>query len=264
MRAMRSVLADPSPFDGVQRSRHAARDNADRIGSESFDHVSPDRRGSPPTAGERFAILKLETSIPTAVWYSGFTVRHPETLIEIHNVTSLERGLLLADLEIYGSKSDLTREIGSYPDVVNVVRVNALGDVGAYQVAFRNWYAIKLASELNMIIRYPRTVQRGVLTIETIGRTIQIRAYIAGLRAFGLKTRVVALRRDSMRSSQLILTNAQRAAFRQAFALGYFEVPRWITLTALARRMSRNPSTVSRTLAVVESKLAQAASAAMT
>jgi predicted DNA binding protein len=58
------------------------------------------------------------------------------------------------------------------------------------------------------------------------------------------------------------LTSIQRALFRQALALGYFEVPRRITLTQLAHKVSRNKSSVSTTLATVERKLAEFATTA--
>ncbi len=57
------------------------------------------------------------------------------------------------------------------------------------------------------------------------------------------------------------MTAVQRAMFRQALERGYFDVPRRITLTQLARELSRSKSTVSMTLATVERKLAEAAAA---
>jgi hypothetical protein len=50
----------------------------------------------------------------------------------------------------------------------------------------------------------------------------------------GCEPHLVSLRRDSLRPVQPSLAPVQRVLFRQALALGFFEVPRRITLTRLA------------------------------
>ena len=73
--------------------------------------------------------------------------------------------------------------------------------------------------------------------------------------------RLVSLNGSSLRPVPHF-TPAQRSLFHEALASGYFEVPRHITLTQLAGKVSRNKSSVSKMLDRVERILAEFAATA--
>ena len=119
---------------------------------------------------------------------------------------------------------------------------------------------IRIAKEHGLLLRYPRTVEGGTITCETVAHRTQLQGFVAALRDMGRKARVLSLRADAVRSASLTLTAPQRNIFQQALAAGYFEVPRRITLTQLAHKLGRSKSSVSVELAIVERKLAENAS----
>jgi HTH DNA binding domain len=218
---------------------------------------------SPAAYGDRLAIIRLELEIPHGTWLSGFTRKHPDLLVEVHNTMTVNPTNTIGDFEIYGPATDWTREIAEYPDVLHVERLDVFPDLGRYRVVFRQPIYLRIARELSVLLSYPRITQAGIFTCETVARTSQVRRLVTALRDSGCRVRIVSLRRDSLRSCRPVFTPVQRDLFRQALASGYFEVPRRITLSGLAKKLSRSKSSVSETLAIVERKLAETATRAV-
>jgi predicted DNA binding protein len=204
--------------------------------------------------------VRLRVEIPPSQWYGVFSRRHPELVFEIHNHLDLEDRQVLIEAEIFGTEDDLSDEFRRFPEVVSVERVSGPDEVGTYRLIIRNPLASRLGTDLHIVLRYPRVVRNGVVTSEAVARKGQVRQYVEGLRALGIPVRIVSLRRGSVRFSRPVLTKVQREMFRRAYALGYFDVPRRLSLTDLARELSRSKSHVSQTLAVVKRKLAEGAS----
>jgi predicted DNA binding protein len=206
--------------------------------------------------------MKLEVKVPQKDWVGEFTRRHPDLVVVNVNLMAVAGGDLLGEYEIYGPPVDWTNELAGSRDVVQVEGLNLGPHLGRYRVRSRKSVLFDLATELEVIARYPRSIKNGLLECEVIALLSQLRRAMERFTEVGCEPHLVSLRRDSLRSVQLSLTPIQRALFRQALALGYFEVPRRITLTQLADKVSRNKSSVSTTLATVERKLAEFAVAA--
>jgi predicted DNA binding protein len=213
---------------------------------------------APPLgAGDRLAIVKIETEIPDGIWMFGFTQKHPDLLLEIHNIL-LVAGGALGDFEITGPPVDWRTEIAEFPDVIEVSRLDSPPDLGRYRVLFRETVLVPLMTDLQMLVRYPSVARDGTLTFETVDRISQIRRLVVALRDAGREVRLLSLRKEPLRSRLVDFTPTQREIFRQALAAGYFEVPRRISLTRLSEELSRSKSSVSEMLAAVEQKLAEA------
>jgi len=204
--------------------------------------------------------VKIEFHAHPSLWIAAFSLKHPDLLLMLHTVQPARDRRLLADVEILGPPNDWVREIANLPGVMEVRHLGVAPDLGRYRVEHGASGPATLMLKLGMLMRYPITVQNGVVSGELVDQVSQIRRFVAALRASGHDARIVSLRHQSLRSRQPNLTQVQREIFRQAVAAGYFEVPRRITLTRLAEMLSRSKSSVSETLAVVERKLAESAS----
>jgi hypothetical protein len=207
----------------------------------------------------RPVVMRLEFEISPEVWLSGFTRRHPEVFVEVHNTLMVSRKETLGEFEIRGPPRDWSGEIAGFPDVIKVDRLQVLPGLVRYRVRFHQPVYLHIVHELEMHLQFPRSAANGIYSCETIARASEVRRLVSALRAAGCRPRVVLLRGHSFRRLRPTLTPVQRELFRRALASGYFEVPRRITLTKLAENVSRSKSSVSRTLAVVEQKLAELA-----
>jgi hypothetical protein len=237
------------------------RPNGPASGTRSSPTVPARPRPAAPRSseGEHLAIVKIEIHLHESSWLSRFSQRHPELLLEIHGARPTRRDHILADIEVLGAPNDWGPEISGLPGVAEVRHLTVPPEHGRYRVLYRQSRIQALVSELEVLVQYPQTVQNGVCSAEVVDMIGRIRRLVAALRASGYEARIVALRQQSLRSRRPNLTVAQREIFQQAVAAGYFDVPRQITLTRLAERLSRSKSSVSETLAVVERKLAESA-----
>jgi hypothetical protein len=213
-----------------------------------------------PTDTDRLAIVKIELDLRQSSWVAGFSRKHPDLLLEIHSALRLRGNQILTDIEVFGPPKDWGPEISALPGVAEVSRLAVPPEFGRYRVLYRLSSVQALVAQFEVLLQYPLTIQNGVCSAEVVDRLSRIRRLVAALRASGYDARLVSLRQESLRSRRPNLTRVQREVFNQAVASGYFHVPRQITLTQLAERLSRSKSSVSETLAVVERKLAEAAS----
>ena len=194
-----------------------------------------------------------------------FTRAHPDLRIEIRGSATLSAKHVVMEAAIFGpgengTDTDWTQEIAEIPDVLKVDRIDVLPGLNCYRVVTHIPSFIRIAKEHGLLLRYPRIVERGAMTCETIAHRSQLQGFVTALRGMGQKARILSLRGDALRTASLTLTATQRNIFQQALAAGYFEVPRRITLTQLAHKLGRSKSSVSVELAIVERKLAENAS----
>ena len=222
---------------------------------------SPKIRRGPAPHKDRLAMVHIEIDLPEEVWLKGFTHDHPNLLVELHNILVVPNQKVLADVEIRPSGTDWKDEIATFPDVEDVVPLEVPPETGRYRVLSQESRVVSVIVELEILLRYPTRAKNGVVSFETVDQISRIRSLVATLRSRGFRPRIVSLRKEFFRSREPSMTAVQRAMFRDALESGYFDVPRRITLTQLAQKLSRSKSTVSETLAVVERKLAEAAAA---
>lgn len=95
----------------------------------------------------------------------------------------------------------------------------------------------------------------GTLTTKTVDLTSGICRLVNVTRTTGRDARVTSLRLAPLQSPVGARTAGQRALCRHALAVGDYDVPRLITLTSLAKKISRSRSSVSRRPAAIERKL---------
>jgi predicted DNA binding protein len=208
---------------------------------------------------DRVAIVKIDIEARRTNWTCGLTLRYPVLTLEIDSILPLGRGSTIGDYHLLGPRKEWAAEIARFPDVETVAPL----DEGPYPTMFRVRFRASILSRLmvrdQVVLRYPASVQNGILTIETIDRISRIRSILQDLQRAKLPARLGSLRRVSPRHRLPQLSPVQRILLDQAVSAGYFAVPRRINLTRLAQKMGRSKSTVSKMLAVVEEKLVAAA-----
>jgi predicted DNA binding protein len=179
---------------------------------------------------------------------------------------AVDNGKVVGDFDILGSPEDRSKEIASFPDVAEVECYGVRPNLAMYRVLYRKSRPVALRNELEILVRYPFSDKNGVCTCELVGQRSRLRRFVSGLHASGNDPRLLSFRpNDSGSLTQpnvVNLTRIQRALFRQALRSGYYEVPRRVTLTQLAEKVSRNKSSVSKTLTRVERRLAEFAAMA--
>ena len=115
---------------------------------------------------------------------------------------------------------------------------------------------MELFRKLRVLRRFPFWVVGGTATWVVTGSDTKLRRFLKGLSGRVVpQVRVEAIHGAIADFEPLLLTPREGELFRRAIRDGYFEVPRHVSLTELARRVHLAKSTLSRTLAVAERKL---------
>ncbi|MGD0589126.1 MAG: helix-turn-helix domain-containing protein [Thermoplasmata archaeon] len=214
--------------------------------------------------------------IPKEIWYGRFSREHPELVLDVVNVVYTDRGEVDGEFEVNGSSVDWTSAIGVYPDVIEVETLEFGFSSGRYRVRFRQSKFSHVWRSLDFLARFPRTVVNGSMTSEAIAWKSRLASILDTLSAIGVEPRLLSLRRVPGRKNSVsvsvahsdhparlvTMTPVQRGLFRQAMVSGYFDVPRRITVTELAKKVSRTKSSVSVMLCRVERSLADSAAQA--
>ena len=222
-------------------------------------------RAVPPESdkGGSFSVLRVRFEIPEGSPYHRVTRAFPDLIGEVWAVHQLPDGRERVEVDILGPPlPDAIEALAREPGVEFVSAVAGAGPVRRFHLTGRSPAFRSLEQVLEVLIRYPQTVQKGLFTIEVAGPVAQVEGVVGRLRRAYARVDVLCLGRDRMRTTPSTLTPQQDTLLHHALAAGYFEVPRSITLTELARQLGRSKSALSESLARIEKTILESAHAA--
>jgi len=238
----------PGPRSG--RSRPAAKET----------RLRGLRRAEDQETSNRLLLATLRLRIRRGIWTGPFTLRHPAVRLEALNRTDVTADTSVSDYWISGgTPGEWAAEIASYPDVVQVDSLAALGDGCLYRIKYRNPPVIDLYRRLKLPLQFPLRMQAGLLTWEVVARQADFKTVLDYMRRADAGVQITSVRRRPLRSHLPTLTESQHALLSEAMSSGYFAVPRGITLTELAKKLDRSKSSVSVGIALIEKKLVESA-----
>lgn len=227
------------------------------------------RRSGSRTRGvpeDRLAVVRVRFRVAEDIGLRRFTETRPTVQCVVSVVQRLNDGEYLVEFEIISSEPrDYTEELASMPAITSAKRQSPIGHRTHYLItlALTPGYMV-VATELGALLRYPRVIENGHLTVEVVAPTSRLRALIRRLRQIASDVEVLRFGPGPMRSSLGQLNARQTALLHRALAAGYFDVPRRVTLTRFAETLGRGKSSVSRALALIEKRLAESSVASAT
>lgn len=204
--------------------------------------------------------MRFRFRVPRRFWAGELSARHPGVRIEILNRSEITPEVSVSDCWISGHPPGVwARELSSCHDVMRVEGLSEMGGGSLYRVTFRNPPIVYFYRERGTPLQFPVWIQSGFGGLESVLPRSELEAYRAFARSVDAQAHIESLRRGPLMSHLPALTPTQRDLLLKALDQGYFEVPRKVTLTELARRFRRSPSSLSRTIAVIERKLLESA-----
>jgi predicted DNA binding protein len=173
-----------------------------------------------------------------------------------------EKGRSLENVRIHSPEAGAWEdELRTFKDVYDVEMFGSPGRVCNLHVVQQTPIFALLFRKLNLMWRLPISIKNGISTWVVIGTEESMRRLEQELRSQSLDLTIEYVRHRAGEKGRALLTRRQAEIFRKAMSAGYFEVPRHITLTALANQLGMAVSSLSEILAVVEKKILQDAQA---
>lgn len=201
-------------------------------------------------------LARLRVRIPPQLWTGGFSTAHPRTRLEVLNRVDVSDDVSISDYWIEGRPpGHWAREIARYSDVLRVESLAEVSDGSVYRIRYRNPPVVYVYRQLGLPLQFPLRLRNGWIDWEIVGRRSQLDAVLLHARESSTEVRVASIRRRPLRSHLPVLTAPQQELLDHALALGYFAVPRKISLTELARKLGRSKSSISESLSHVERRL---------
>jgi predicted DNA binding protein len=232
------------------------RPSAGNPSSESSANPSRVAATSLPERRPNLVTCRMSVILPPSTWLHSLTVAHPDCRIEVMDRLLLTDRLMLTEARLLGlGFQDMVSEVERLPTVeqVEVLEEDTLS--GLVRVTHRVPDFIRLFRQLRVLRRFPFWVREGTATWVVVGSAAKLSRLLEGLSRSVPQVRVDAIQPTTPHSKLPLLTRRESELFRRAMIEGYFDVPRRVSLTALADRVNLAKSTLSRTLAIVERKL---------
>ncbi len=230
-----------------------------RRGGTTRTRSGPVPRTAPPSRPKERGpvdICRLRVPLPASAWIAEFSRSHPELSIEVLSRLDLTPRRSLSEIRLRDAEEASWKdELGSLPQVEAVEELERGPSEVHLRVTHRTSEFVPIFRELRIMRRFPFTIQGGVGHWVVVASASQIRQLLERLQERVPTATVEAVRHAERSRGGGPLTPHQEDLFRRAMAAGYFEVPRKVTLTGLARALDVAPSTLSEALAVIEKKL---------
>lgn len=218
--------------------------------------------GESLAAKEGPIVCKLKLPLPEDNRYlRRLSLSYPTALFEVHAHHPNGRDTAITHLKIkcQGKAEEIAGEFGNFDDVISFDVLQKDGNRAVVHLVQRIILPnmILTAAEIGLVPDYPIFIKGGVITTIVAGPEEQVEELCTALRQEFPGTTVVSVKREYIDGVRSLLTPKQLEVFRTALSAGYWERPRRVALSDLAGVMGISKSTLSDSLAVIESKLIQ-------
>lgn len=201
-------------------------------------------------------ICRLRVPLPDSAWIARFSREFPDVKVEILSRLDVDPRRSLTEVTLHAPVPDgWADKVRAIPDVSDVEELEGAPGRVHLRVVHRTSGFIPIFRELRLMRRFPFTIQGGDAFWVIVAAESKHRALLSRIRAEAPTAVIEAVRHADPEGPTGPLTPRQADLLRRAMAAGYFEVPRKVTLTALARNLGMAASSLSEALAIVEKKL---------
>jgi predicted DNA binding protein len=193
--------------------------------------------------------VRIEVRLPEGHWAGDVTRSHPSAILRIEEHMPLMKGRGTAKASC---SEDITATVGEHS---GIEEVRALGSQQfAVDIIAGGGGFLKPLLRVGVIPHTPFEVRDGWVDWTIACAQGKVRDLIAGFDDERIPYRLLSTRGVSSR----MLTPRQRLVFDTATQEGFYDVPRRVTLTALAAKLDVAKSTLSAQLQRIESTIMHA------
>ena len=193
--------------------------------------------------------VRIEVRLPEGHWAGDVTRSHPSAILRIEEHMPLMKGRGTAKASC---SEDITTTVGEHS---GIEEVRALGSQQfAVDIIAGGGGFLKPLLKVGVIPHTPFEVRDGWVDWTIACAQGKVRDLIAGFDEERIPYRLLSTRGVSSR----MLTPRQRLVFDTATQEGFYDVPRRVTLTALAAKLDVAKSTLSAQLQRIESAIMHA------
>ncbi|HMF34108.1 MAG TPA: response regulator, partial [Candidatus Lokiarchaeia archaeon] len=198
-------------------------------------------------------MTRIVVEFPEDIWLTEASRRFPTVTFEIQSflpasLLSETPGLIINNALVKIASIEWEKILDivqTHPSLLSIHKWDVKDDEVLINVKSKDSFILRSLIESECILKYPVLVQDGKGTWEIISPRKKIDALLELFDEMGILYSIASIGSLKKEEGQLALTKRQELVLEQALALGYYELPRRITLTELAEKLNIAKSTLS-------------------
>jgi len=196
---------------------------------------------------------KFNIFLPDELWIAALSKKYPDTTFEVLSILPTEQMIGNALFKISGSNLEqILKEIKTHPSSIELYLISDAPNSKIVNVKTNDpWLLISLIKS-EVILKMPVIIKNGVAKWEILAPHEKITRFNQLLKEKGIRFELKSLGKYKEETK---FTERQSEVLDLAVKLGYYEIPRKITLTELAERLNLAKSTLSGILRRIDKKL---------
>ncbi len=198
---------------------------------------------------------KFSITIPDETWIAQVSKEHPDCVFKVITVLSgVEKSVALFELttrDIMAILADTER----HEDITSLELLWKDEDEALLQVETTNPVLLDPIWEIGVPLQTPFKVTDGTVRWELTTSSTRLSALGEQLEASGIQFDIDYVRSIGDSDAESILTDRQQQVFLAAVEQGYYETPRWATLTDVAESLGISKATASDILHRAEGRI---------
>jgi len=135
--------------------------------------------------------------------------------------------------------------IENYPSVLNAQKWETRENANLLNLKSKDHFILRALLQSECIIKYPVIFQNGIGTWEVLSPRKQLDYLLSMLDEYKIQYKLQSIEPFSEENNRVVLTTRQEKVREMALELGYYDIPRRITLTELAKKLKIATSTLS-------------------
>ncbi|MHA1196471.1 MAG: helix-turn-helix domain-containing protein [Promethearchaeota archaeon] len=197
--------------------------------------------------------VKFKIAIPKSKLLSNLSIKYPELDFKILSKLFLSEEKSLTLLQIIGSTTkQFILDFGNISSKINYQILFKSEDMALLSLESADPWILNAFIKSQLLLVYPLILKQGFAYIDAIDEHSKINNFLLELERKEIKYFIQSI--GEFRNS-ILLTKRQKEILLKAYSRGYFEIPRKISLSKLAKELKISPSSLSETLRRITKKL---------
>lgn len=204
---------------------------------------------------EDFIQIKVNISVPKTKWLAIYNEKYPELTFNIFSKYLIDENTGVTLFQIVGNP--VKRFLKEFKNRIAQDAFQILfegEDRVILNIKTSDPWILSALVKTELLIMYPILVKNGKIQMDTITSRKKFDQFLTELDTQKIKYSIKSV--GYFRPIPL-LTKNQIEILNLALKLGYFEIPRKVSLTNFAKRLNISPSALSETMRRINNKLAK-------
>jgi predicted DNA binding protein len=197
-------------------------------------------------------LVNVPIKMPPKKWLSILSKKLPHFEILIQSVVPISKSIGHCILQISRN------EISSYIDVImkhnlrtEPIILHQTDNLIIISIKLKDPWIVSTVFKNRAMIKFPIKVQDGFVFLNLIGKRTDIDSIFT---QFETKEIMYNIKQIGKYRRQKIFTKKQEAVIKKSHELGFYDIPRKISLTELAKKFHISPSALSELLRRIQKK----------